>query len=460
MTVAESIVEEFYGTADLTVRRADCKGEVYTFIYMQGMIDTEHLERAFIIPLTEAGAIMSGVQPREVTREEAISAVSSGECLMLKEVSEKYTVLPIRMCPGRGVAEPPTSTVVKGPREGFTEDIKTNIVLLRRRLRSNKLVVATEKVGRFSETEVAVVYLKGVADETLVRRITEKIRAIDIDGIVDSSYIAKLLEARAYSLFKQTGSSEKPDIVSAKLLEGRVAIVVDGSPIALTLPFLFWEDFQDSQDYFKRNVRASFLRIIRLCAVFFAMLLPAVFVAVQTHQFQMLPLKLLLAVLSNVQGIPFTPVVEMFIALALFEILAEAAVRMPRYVGMATSIVGAIVLGSTAVEAGVLSSITVLITAMSGIGLYAIPDEVGTFSMLRLLFVVVAGLTGIYGIVLLSMGLLAYLVTLEVYGAPYLAPFAPIIKADLKDAFFKADLAEMTERPRSLNNQNKRRFKR
>ena len=282
---------------------------------------------------------------------------------------------------------------------------------------------------------------------------------IEIDGVMDSSYVAKIIEKRPYSIFKQIGGSEKVDVVAAKLLDGRVAILVDGSPIVLTIPFLLIEDFEDSQDLYKKPALVDFSRLVRLFGVFFALFLPAAFVAVQSHQYQILPLQLMITILSATGGIPFSPTLEMIIALLLFEILSEASIRMPKHVGMALSVVGAIVLGQTAVEAGFLSSLTVLIVAMSGIGIYTVPDQAGVISTLRIFAVVIAGLLGIYGVLLFSLSILAYLSEISSFGVPYLAPFAPIEENDVKDALIKENLCDRYTRPYSYPLSNKIRLK-
>ncbi|MBO7156324.1 MAG: spore germination protein, partial [Clostridia bacterium] len=293
----------------------------------------------------------------------------------------------------------------------------------------------------------------------IVKEIERKIKKIDIDGIIDSSYVAKLLEDRRYSLFKQTGSTEKPDILASKLLDGRVGIIVDGSPTVLTLPFMLIEDFYDSEDYYRRPVRTSVVRLMRLLGVFFAIFLPGMFVAFQSHQYQILPLKLLITIINSTSGIPFSPITEMLIALILFEVLGEASVRMPRFLGMAMSVVGGIILGETAVNAGVLSSLTVLITALSSIGLYAIPDEVGTFSVIRLIYVFIGASLGTYGILLCTLAISVYVASLESYGVPYLAPLAPIVPQDLKDSILKLSMIDHPIRTSAMGLKNKVRLK-
>ena len=377
--------------------------------------------------------------------------------LLLFEGAENYFLFDVKKYESRSIEEPPTSTVLKGPREGFVENIKTNMSLLRRRLKTKSLVYESLTVGRYSSTKIIIAYVSGIAKPEIIDKVREKLSAIDIDAVPNSSTIADYLEKPSYSLFKMVGNSEKPDIVASKIMEGRVAVMVDGSPIVLTLPFLLVEDFQDSQDYSNSVIRASFIRAIRIIGALLALLLPAFFVAVQEYEFPVLPIEFSVTIINAVSGIPFTPTLEMLLALILFEVLNEASIRMPRYVGMALSIVGAIVLGQTAVEAGFLSSMTVLISALSAIGLYALPDEVGVLSVLRMFLVVSTGLCGMLGLLISVLFILTYLVSLEAYGVPYLSPYAPTILPDFKDGFLKGTPRSMKTRPFSIPNNNPKR---
>ncbi len=440
-------------------------------LYVDGIIDKAEVNRHIITPLVEVAPTIFDVKTITATISTAVAvyaekdintvakAISRGEAAVVIDNIEEIFVFPVTKLEGRTVSEPPTSSILKGPREGFVEGIKTNITLLRKRIKEPSLTVKTFVVGKQTATAVSVVYIDGIVNPKVVTEVTKRIQDIEIDGIIDSSYVARYIEARPYSIFKQTGTSEKPDVVAAKLLEGRLAVIVDGSPIVLTVPFMIMEDFQSGDDYYRSPIRTSFVRIMRVLAVVFALFLPALVVSLEQFQFQMLPLKLLVTILSAVEGIPFTPLVEMLIALVLFEILNEASVRMPRYVGMAMSVVGAIVLGETAVNAGLLSSVVVLVTALSAIGLYAIPDQVDTFSVLRFLYVVIAGFLGLFGLVMAGLATTAYLVNFEIYGTPYLAPLAPLVGNDLQDALTKADVKNMKYRPKVLSSPNKRRAK-
>ncbi len=383
--------------------------------------------------------------------------VAKGNVIIIAE--EMIIALSMKKVAMRPVMEPPTSTVLKGPREGFVENLNTNMSLLRRRLATTDLRVEQFTVGKYSQTTVVLSYVKGIAHPKIVKKIREKIKDINIDGVMDSSYVAKYLTESNYSLFRQVGTTEKPDILAHKMLEGRVAVLVDGSPIALTLPFLFIEDLQDSSDYYRMDFRATMLRLVRLFAIILAVLLPGVFVALQEYQYQVLPLKFLITILNSTTGIPLTPTLEMLLVILIFEVLNETSLRMPKYVGMALSVVGAVVLGDTAVKAGLLSSPAVLVAALSGIGLYCVPDSIGTFSVLRLLCVGLGGVLGLYGIVVGLIAITAYLVAFDSYGAPYLAPYAPVIGNDLQDGLFKRSNLSMKERPESIPNVNKTRMK-
>ncbi len=358
----------------------------------------------------------------------------------------------------RPISEPPTSTVLKGPREGFVECLPINISLMRRRLKTPNLKFENMTVGSLSKTPVSICYIKGIASQDLVDKLKEKLKQIDIDAILDSSYISKFLGEHQVSIFKQVGNTEKPDILAGKILEGRVAIFVDGSPIALSVPYLLVEDFQSASDYYNSPYSATTARLIRVVSVIFALFLPAVFVSAELFHLQLIPLSFLLTIVNSIKGIPLSPSYEMFFTLLIFEILNEASVRMPKYVGMVVSIVGGLVLGETAVTAGIISAPTLMIVALSGICLYTVPELEQTFSVLRIVALIVAGTLGIYGLLLTATAMFIYLISFENYGAPLLAPFSPLITSDLKDTIYKGFIQEMEFRPNSLSNKNSRRI--
>ena len=396
-----------------------------------------------------------------VTYEDSkvMEGMLSGDCIVLLGRVDGFIVVNTRKYDVRAVSEPPTSNVMQGAREGFVEDVKTNLSLLERRLRSPYLAIEKTTVGRISSTTVAIVYLGNVADKKIVDKVRARLNGIDVDGAVDTNFIRAFLEDKPMSLFAQSSLTEKPDVVASKMLEGRVAIIVDGSPMVLTIPFMLVEDFQSGDDYYQRSAFATFLRIIRSLGVITAVFLPGLYVALQIFHYNIIPMRFILTLMSSVNGIPFKPLSETMFVLFLFEIIREAGIRTPRAVGMAMSIVGALVLGDTAVKAGIISSPAVMIVALSSIALYTVPNQVGTMSILRVIFTLLGGVGGLYLLMCGALFTIAYLTCHDSYDTPYLAPIAPFVQDDVKDSYVKVSALRMKYRPKALPGSNKRRQK-
>lgn len=453
----------------LSFEFASENGKKFAVVYLDGITDKQLLGELVIKPLQAVGAddgaekVKSLLASPEVkdgkNLNETVKEILDGNAALYIDGEKDFFVIGLKNPPGRTVAEPPTQVTVKGPREGFTEDIKTNLGLLRKRIKSDKLQVKMLTSGKRSTTAVAICYLEGICDKSLPKTVEEQIANNQIDLVPDSSYIARFISKRPKSLFKRCATSEKPDIFSAKICEGRVGILVDGSPIALTVPYMIIEDFQTAEDYYVTSYRASVLRALRLIAVFLGVLLPAFYICAQLFKLQLIPEKLLFKIASSVAGIPLSPSIEMLFTLFVLEVLNEASIRMPKYVGLALSVVGALVLGDTAVKAGIISTPAVIIIAFSAICLYTVPDFVETTTTLRLLFLIVAGSIGTFGVVLLMAFLICYLVSEQSYGVPLLSPFSPLIPKDFSDSFFKSGMYSLVERPAVLNSKNKVRLK-
>ena len=399
-------------------------------------------------------------QRKQKKLETLAEEILAGNPVLLWEGMDEGIIVGTKKVFVRGITEPPTDIAIKGPREGFIEDVKINTSLVRKRFKSENLRIEFVKVGKISKTFVAVCYLEGTSEENVVKEVKEKLSKIDIDYIPDSSYLTHFLASRPKSLTKQVGANEKPDIFCAKIAEGRVGILVDGSPIALTVPYLLVEDFQSSEDYFVPSYRATFTRLLRLFALFLAIYIPAFYVAAQLFKLQLFPVKLLLTIAGSIRDLPFSPSLEMLLVLVILEILNEASIRMPKYVGMALSVVGALVLGETAVSAGFVSTPAIIIIAFSGIGLYAVPNLIEVTSVVRLGMLLVAGSVGTYGIILATGFILFYLVTEDCFGTPLVAPFSPLVGHDLKDSLVKYNLRSLDIRPKTLKSKNKRRLNR
>jgi len=398
-----------------------------------------------------------------INLEDAVNSLLSGKALILIDNADCILGCDVEKITVRAIAEPPTSVVIKGPREGFNESLKYNLALIRRRAKSNDLVVKTLELGDYTKTQVCITYFNTIADKKVVKEILRRLNKIKIDGVLDTHYLISYLQKNPKSLFKQVGDTEKPDVLVAKMLEGRVGIMVDGSPIALTLPFILIEDLQNSDDYYSQPHRVMFVRILRFIGVVLAVLLPGIYVALEKYHYKILPTEFLITIMNTTQGIPFSPFVEVLFVVLLFEILYEANLRMPQYFGMAMSIVGALILGETAVSAGLVSPPTVMIVALSGITFYIIPSQASQFSILRLLALIIGATLGLYGILLFCIFILSYLSSFDSYNSAYLAPTAPFIYNDQKDFFRRRIIKEMKTRPKSIannkNNTNRRRQK-
>lgn len=387
--------------------------------------------------------------------ETAIQKLFAGAVLL---VTEKQIVsCPAYGLEARGVTEPPTSRVVKGPREGFVEDLPKNLGLIRKRIKTPNLKIKDLYVGKQTNTHISVVYLDGIAKKEIVNEAIKRIKEIDIDGIIDSYYIESFLETDKLKFFKRVGNTEKPDIVCSKLLEGRVAILVDGSPIALTIPFVLLEDLQSAEDYFTIPAQATFVRIMRFIGLIFAILIPGVYVALQSFNYRILPINFLITLLSSIEGLSVPPLIELLLVLFLFEIITEASLQMPNSLGMALSIIGALALGNTAVDAGIISPPSIVIVAISSVALYIIPDQISETRLLRILFTAIGGIIGLYGIIVSFIILTTYLTSITSFGVPYLSPIAPNIKKDKKDTFFKQPIQDMDTRPVLIAGKNKTR---
>ena len=458
--------ETFLNSNELVIKEITVGKSKYALAYLLGLGDTTAISKFVITPLTQyVGDLTidklttSILYVSEITKEdndkEIISSLLKGKSVLMLDGEREVLVLATDQVKERAISEPPTSTVLKGPRAGFVENLKTNLASIRKILATPKLKTINLKVGKHTDTAISIVYIDGIADKDIVDIVKKRLSAINIDGIIDSYYVASFLEEHKHSMFKQIGNNEKPDITASKLLEGRIAIIVDGSPMVLTVPFVYLEDLQSGDDYYNNNARASFVRWIRIISIFVSILTPGVYIAIVLHHYKAIPLKFLITIVNTTKGLPLTPFAEILFVLLLFEILYEASLRMPKYLGLALSIVGALILGDTAVQAGLISPPAVMIVAVSGLTIYCIPDQAPQLYILRMLYTFAGGMLGFFGIICLTIFFISYLSDFDNYGSPYLAPLSPYIKDDNKDFLYKADIVNMETRPKSIKNNRK-----
>lgn len=446
---AKKLKEQLNNCGDVIIRtQQDC-----VLMYIDGISDISEINQNVVNQkLSDVAEVNEAID-----EESLIEALLQGKTVKLTKCGD--LILNTTKYEYRPVSEPPTAVVIRGPREGFTENVKVNVGLIRKRLITKNLVIEDFSIGRETKTAVKVLYLKNIADEKVLKELREKLNRIDIDGIIDSYYIEAFISDKPSSLFRQVGQSEKPDIVTAKMLEGRIAIIVDGSPIVLTVPFLLVEDLQSSNDYYSNSLRATTKRVIRLIGAFTAVFVPGIYISLILYHYEIIPIKFLVTIINTTQNLPLSPFLEIFFIILLFEILFEASVRMPKYLGVAISIVGALILGDTAVKAGLVSPPGVMVVAISGITIYAIPDQSDIIAVLRLIFTFLGGILGLQGVTAGAIVLVSYVCNHSSFGIPYMAPYAPFVFSDQKDFVIKKNLTELITRPRSLRQKNIRRLK-
>ncbi len=391
---------------------------------------------------------------------DAISALLIGDTVVLIDTccacivanSKKYSI--------RSIGVPETEDAVFGPKEGFTELIVANASLLRRKVKNPKLKFRFFEVGKVSRTRVCLCYIDGLCEEKILGEMISRLKGFEIDSILDVSYVEELVGDSPASPFGTMGKTERPDVVAAKLFEGRCALLVDGTPFALTAPFLFLENFQANEDYYESFYFASFVRILRFFAFFLAVSLPGIYVALISYHKEMLPKNLLASIALSRSSVPFPAAVEMFILLILFDLLREAGVRLPKAIGVTVSTVGAIVLGQSIVSANIVSAEMIIIVAICEIASFLTPKLESVTFLMRLIFLILSATLGIYGYAIGVAAFCAYISSLSSFGVPFTAYIIPKTKEGAKDSYIRSPWWKMITRPYAIAKRNRIRFKR
>jgi len=347
----------------------------------------------------------------------------------------------------RGISEPVNERVLQGPREGFDEAAMLNLAMIRRRLLTPDLCIELQRVGRRTDTSVFVCYLESLADKKVVSQLKKRISKIDIDGILDSNYITEHIRDHRGSIFKTVGATERPDVVVAALLEGRVAVVVDGTPVVITLPYLFSENFQSDEDYFVNYAVSTAGRILRYVCFFLSVSAPAVFVALTTFHLNLLPTVFTVTVARLRSGVPMSSFFECALLILFFEILKESGLRTASDLGSALSIVGGLVIGQAAVEARIVSAPMLIIVALSGISGLMVPRLKGAVLYLRYAFLLVSAFLGFYGYMALALVIALRILSLRSFGADYTGSLKNPNLQNLKDTFMRVPWPTMLKRP-------------
>lgn len=469
--IEKSINDTLNNSSDLVVKKTTFKNKELLVCYLDTLIDEKKVDESIIKPIntnknsniTTDKDIITFLSEDIINISvfnllddfnKSIDLILEGYALLFIDGYSRCIALESKGYKGRNIEEPKSEAVIKGPREGFTENINTNLGLLRRKIKSSKLNLESYSIGNETKTKIVITYMKGLASNTILSQLRKKLNSIDIDGILESNYIEELIEDNKYSLFPTIGHTEKPDIVAAKLLEGRFAIFCDGTPFVLTLPYLFVEALQSGDDYYTRYYFSSYIRIIRIAAFIVTLTLPGIYVALTCFNIKSIPIELLLSIKNASEGIPFSPFFEALFMIVIFEFLREAAIRMPRTLGQAVSIVGALVLGDAAAKAGFVSNSMLIITALTAITSFIVPNFNQSVALIRIAILIAANIFGLLGVFVSIVILVVHITSLKSVDVPFMYPFAPLDVSGLKDTILRVPFWKMSKRPKFLINEN------
>ncbi|NUU60467.1 spore germination protein [Paenibacillus agri] len=455
-----AIRDIFEDCTDVIFRHLELEGPSrLLFVYLQGFTDPHILNLDIIKPLSERNrdepftadilkTLVSSISEPITDINLVAGEIACGAIVCFSQGEAAAYSIEISQPPKRNIEEPSNEVVVRGPREGFIEDLNTNITMLRRALPNPTLKTEAFRVGKTAKRKIVIAYLKNIAPVDIVNEVRERIQNITADQV--SNYMEEFIEDSAFTLFPQIQNTERPDIVSSSLLEGKVAILIDGNPFVLILPMTLLSGLQAADDYYERFIYTSAIRAVRLILFLISIYLPSLYISITSYHPQMLPTNLLLSILSAREGIPLPVVFEVLIMEFMFEGLREAGLRLPKQIGSAVSIVGALVIGQAAVQAGIVSAPMVIVVAATGISSFAAPRyNVGTAArMLRFPMLILAALFGLFGIIMGSILLIVHLTNLSSYGTPYLSPLVDREGQSLRDTFIRAPRWMMHRRPR------------
>lgn len=469
-----AFIQEILGVnEDLTIRRFHVFGKYSAVImYFSNMVNQSTVNIDIVKPLMYIPPHLQGhtievEHLKDVLHNDAlyhsaskfqcniaalVESILRGETVVAIEGLHEAFVIETRNIDKRAIDQPATEQVIRGPREGFIEPIGTNISLIRYRLQSPDLRIKTMEIGVRTKSKVAVCYMEGITSPALVKEVNKRLSKIEIDGVLDSGYLEQFIEDNHYSPFPQVQYTERPDKVVANLLEGRVSILVDGSPLALLVPTVFSQFYQTVEDYTERFLLMSSIRFARLIALMFSLIFPSIYVSIISFNPELIPTEFAVAVAGGRAGVPFPAVVEVLIIEISMEILREATIRLPQQVGGALSIVGVLVIGQAAVAAGFSSPITIVIIALTTIGSFATPayNAALALRLLRFPLIIMAGIFGLYGVMIGLILIANHLLSLKSFGVPYLSPLVPAEYQGMKDLLIRAPLWFMSKRPSFL----------
>ena len=461
-------------TSDLTIKHARAGGHHICIVFCEGMANTETMADLIFRPVNsigndkemsleqliktlEEGLLVAGEQKQSDSYGELCMDIMSGFVAILTEGLDHAFSIGVQGYATRAIQEPSTHNNVRGSRDGFVEVVRTNVSLIRRRMKNTDLVFKMMKLGDMSNTDVCMCYIKNVADKRLVKAVEERLKSVPLNTILEGGYIQPFLEKPGDELFSEVGVTERPDVFTSKLHEGKIGVLVDGTPFALFLPKLFMENFTVVDDYTGRPIFAAVIRLIRYIAVIIATTASGFYIALANFNPELFPEPLLLNLATSIQETPYPLLAECLIIHIFYETMREAGLRIPTNIGHAVSIVGGLVIGDIVVSAGLVGAPMVLIVAVSGITAFVVPDIYDSVAVLRFAYIIAGGIWGLLGITVLSALVIIVLCSQENYGVPQTAPLSPFSPKAMRDFLIRISwrkLAKRDYRVQELNGVN------
>ncbi|MCF8567573.1 spore germination protein [Alicyclobacillus tolerans] len=454
------VQEKWENCADVQYQHLLVERVPICVVFINGLIDQDSAQRGLMESLTRyqgenvtvealRNALMTMITETTAQISSVFRAVADGKAVVLVDGQSEALVVDINKLPGRGIETSQNEPTIQGPQEAFIESLQTNLALMRKRLRTPKLKVQTMRVGAETGTQLAMVYLEGIVKPTLVDEAKKRLNRIQIDGVTAANQVREMIADAPWSPFRLTEVTERPDRAIAGLLQGRMCLLIDGDPAAISIPAVFVNGLISGEDYYGHFMVSVPLRLLRHAMYWMSLLLPSLYIALLSYNQDLVPTPLLISLEAQHEGIPFPTVIEALGMQTAFEALREAGLRLPRAIGQSVSIVGALVIGDAAVNANIVSPGMVIIVAAAGVASYTIPsqDLVNANRILQYPFMIAASLLGLYGIVALGLMMVIHMVSLRSFGVPYMAPLAPFYSGEMRDTFVRAPWWAMNRRP-------------
>lgn len=442
----------------------------FAITYCDGMVNATLISDNIITPLQNSNNIVSDniidilinktIQLNEIKTtkniKDIVVDITYGEVILFVDGVDVALILNTKLQEKRAITEPDSEKILAGPREGFTELLLTNISLVRRKLRTNQLKIQYVELGDISHTKACICYIDNIVNREALDEFKKRLKKIKIDGVLDTEYITELTKNDKISPFRTTGFSERPDVIVARLLEGRVAFILDGTPDVLTIPYLFVENFQSSEDYYFSYYYTSFSRLLRVLGFLLTVAIPALYISVVVFHKEMLPTPLFINFAIERSSVPLPAAAEIFVMIIIFDLLKETGARMPSKVGEALSIVGVIVIGQAAVEARLVAAPTIIIVALTGITSLLVPKLNASIIFARFLLLFLTSALGLYGFIIGFTLLLIHVLNLKSFNIPQIDLTGNFKFQNIKDIFFRSPMWKMIKRPKNLSNNKTR----